>query len=68
MNKRKLFFAMCCLTAVLAIGCGKKNSTDTKNPEQVEKQDNTKTEIRMIQKTIMRKIITIKQHLRQQKE
>lgn len=44
MNKRKLFFAMCCLTAVLAIGCGKKNSTDTKNPEQVEKQDNTKTD------------------------
>ena len=44
MNKRKLFYAMCCLTAVLAIGCGKKDSTDTKNPEQVESQDTTKTD------------------------
>ena len=35
---------MCCLTAVLAIGCGKKDSTDTKNPEQVESQDTTKTD------------------------
>ena len=32
------------LTAVLAIGCGKKDSTDTKNPEQVEGQDTTKTD------------------------
>ena len=44
MYKRKLFYAMCCLTAVLAIGCGKKDSTDTKNPEQVESQDTTKTD------------------------
>lgn len=44
MHKRKLFYAMCCLTAVLAIGCGKKDSTDTKNPEQVESQDTTKTD------------------------
>ena len=42
--KRKLFYAMCCLTAVLATGCGKKDSTDTKNPEQVESQDTTKTD------------------------
>ena len=44
MYKRKLFYAMCCLTAVLATGCGKKDSTDTKNPEQVESQDTTKTD------------------------
>ena len=44
MHKRKLFYAMCCLTAVLATGCGKKDSTDTKNPEQVESQDTTKTD------------------------
>ena len=44
MYKRKLFYAMCCLTVVLAIGCGKKDSTDTKNPEQVESQDTTKTD------------------------